>query len=862
MSRPFLSHVITDDSALGGKEIERSLVFNSGSNTYLSRTPSSAGNQKKWTFSCWIKRSELGGSSFNAGEMRIFGANTNASHIYIQGGETLTWDMSDGSGTDASLVTNRFLRDHINWFHLVCALDTDESTANNRMRMYINGVEETAFNTRTNPSQGFSTNRMNGNNLHTLGRRTSAQGSDGMKFDGYMAEINFIDGQQYDPSYFGYTEPQTGIWRPKRYEGAYGQNGFHLDFSDNTSTTTIAYDKSGNGNHWTPNDFVTGDALLDTPTNNFATLVMTGTGFSSGAGFNEGNRKFTTGSTSSARNLDRQAISSYTFNKGKWYAEIRTDSGNYANKFIGVGPWQLMVNPESNNNKYCYIYTGDGNRYLRTAGSESQATYGGPSGGSNGDIIGIFIDMDASTPRVYFSENGQWANGSGAWNQANPSAYIELGGNFFTEDMDRNLVGYCGFLISSASGSLNQVMIANFGQDSTFAGTTTAGGFKDSSGIGDFKYAVPSGALALCSKNLIRLNKERGTACKIINPKRHFDVLTYTGDGQSGRKVSGLQFRPDFLWIKRRDSGANHGLYDVVRGHRQRLVSDTENVEDTNLPHLNSFDSDGFTLGSDTYQNGNGQTFVAWAWKAGGAAVTNNDGTIATSISASQEAGFSIVTWSGNGSAGATLGHGLGKKPKMIIVKRRAGGNQDWFMDVGEIENQRGGRYWRLRSSVSPQTDTNVFPATAPTSTVFSVGADAGVNASGSTYVAYVWTDIPGYSAFGTYRGNGDTDGQYITTGFKPRFVMTKRSALDGWSMWDSQRSGGHNLIHNRNAAGYSDAESTGISNGTSLVDFYGNGFKWRGQSNDTNGDGDNYVYMCFAEESFTTPYFAAPTGR
>ena len=406
------------------------------------------------------------------------------------------------------------------------------------------------------------------------------------------------------------------------------------------------------------------------------------------------------------------------------------------------------------------------------------------------------------------------------------------------------------------------VYVANFGQDSTFAGSTTAGGFKDSTGIGDFKYAVPSGALALCSKNLIRLNKERGTECKIINAKRHFDVLTYTGDGQSGRKVSGLQFRPDFLWIKRRDSGANHGLYDVVRGHLQRLVTDTENVEDTNLPHLESFDGDGFTLGSDTYQNGNGQTFVAWAWKAGGAAVTNNDGTIATSISANQEAGFSIVTWSGNGSAGATLGHGLGKKPKMIIVKRRAGGNQDWFMDVGEIENARGGRYWRLRGAISPQSDTNVFPATAPTSTVFSVGADAGVNASGSTYVAYVWTDIPGYSAFGTYRGNGDTDGQYVTTGFKPRFILTKRSAVDGWSMWDSQRSGGHNLIHNRNGAGYSDAESTAISSGTSLVDMYGNGFKWRGQSNDTNGDGDNYVYMCFGEESFNTPYFAVPTAR
>ena len=862
MSRPFISHIITDDSALGGKEIERSLVFNSASGSHLTRTPSSAGNRKKWTFSCWIKRSELGGSGFNAGEQRIFGGDANASHIFFSSGETIRWDLSPESSGSASatLTTNRLMRDHINWFHLVCALDTDESTADNRMRMYINGVEETSFDTRNNPSSGLSNNAINAASLHTIGRRTSAQGSDGMKFDGYIAEINFIDGQQYDASYFGYTEPQTGIWRPKRYEGAYGQNGFHLDFSDTTSTTTIGHDKSGNGNHFTLNDLGTEDALLDTPTNNFATLVMQGTGFSSGAGYNEGNRKFTTGSSGSARNLDRQATSSYTFNKGKWYAEFRCDAGNAGNKFLGVGPWQLMINPESNNNRYVYIYSSDGHKYVNTNGSESNTDHAASF--TNGDIIGIFIDMDASTPVVYFSKNGQWANGTNAWNQANPTSGIELGNSFFTQDIDRNLIGYCGFILSSGSGGLSMVYVANFGQDSTFAGSTTAGGFKDSTGIGDFKYAVPSGALALCSKNLIRLNKERGTECKIINAKRHFDVLTYTGDGQSGRKVSGLQFRPDFLWIKRRDSGANHGLYDVVRGHLQRLVTDTENVEDTNLPHLESFDGDGFTLGSDTYQNGNGQTFVAWAWKAGGAAVTNNDGTIATSISANQEAGFSIVTWSGNGSAGATLGHGLGKKPKMIIVKRRAGGNQDWFMDVGEIENARGGRYWRLRGAISPQSDTNVFPATAPTSTVFSVGADAGVNASGSTYVAYVWTDIPGYSAFGTYRGNGDTDGQYVTTGFKPRFILTKRSAVDGWSMWDSQRSGGHNLIHNRNGAGYSDAESTAISSGTSLVDMYGNGFKWRGQSNDTNGDGDNYVYMCFGEESFNTPYFAVPTAR
>ena len=860
MSRPFLSHIISDDSALGGKEIERSLAFDAADGLHLTRTPSSAGNQKKWTFSCWIKRSELGGSGFNAGEMRIFGANTNASHIYIQGGETLTWDMSDGSGTDASLVTNRFLRDHINWFHLVCALDTDESTADNRMRMYINGVEETAFDTRTNPSQGFSTNRMNNNALHTLGRRTSAQGSDGMRFDGYMAEINFIDGQQYDASYFGYTEPLTGVWRPKRYEGTYGQNGFHLDFSDNTSTTTVGYDKSGNGNHWAlSSGFASSFAVLDTPTNNFATLVMMGTAFSSGAGFGEGNRKLTTGNSSSARNLDRQAICSYIFNKGKWYAEIRCANGD-GNKMLGVGPWQLMVNPESNNNKYAYIYGSDGQKYVRTAGSESNATYA--SSYANGDVIGIYLDMDISTPRVYFSKNGQWANGSGSWNQANPSGYIELGDQFFTEDVDRNFVGYGGFIMSSGSGGSSQVYIANFGQDSTFANTRTGGTNKDSSGIGNFLYPVPSGALALCSKNLARHHKERGTVCKILNPKKHFDVLTYTGDGSSSNKVTGLQFKPDMVWIKGRSGSTSHVIQDVVRGNFI-LYPDTEAVEgNTGGGWVKSFNEDGFTTDSNGPINTNSATYVAWCWKAGGAAVTNDDGTIQTTISANQEAGFSIITWSGNGSAGATLGHGLGKKPKMIIVKRRAGGTQDWFMDVGEIENQRGGRYWRLRGSISPQTDTNVFPNTAPTSTVFSVGADAGVNASGSTYIAYVWTDIPGYSAFGTYRGNGDTDGQFITTGFKPRYVMTKRSAVDGWSIWDSQRSGGHNLIHNRSAAGYNQAESTGISNGTSLCDFYGNGFKWRGQSNDTNGDGDNYVYMCFGEESFNTPYFTVPTAR
>ena len=204
-------------------EIERSLRFNDDDTAYLSRTPSSAGDRKKWTFSAWIKRGNLGGS---AGEQRIFGGNANASHIFFASNDEITWDLApEQSGSNpAGLNTTQVFRDPSAWFHLVCALDTDNSTADNRMRMYVNGVEITDFGLRSNPSSGYALNAMNNNTLHTLGYRTSGQGSAGMEFDGYMAEINFIDGQQYDASYFGETDALTGQWNPKKYGGGYGTN--------------------------------------------------------------------------------------------------------------------------------------------------------------------------------------------------------------------------------------------------------------------------------------------------------------------------------------------------------------------------------------------------------------------------------------------------------------------------------------------------------------------------------------------------------------------------------------------------------------------------------------------------------------
>ena len=259
-------------SGAGDYEVERSLRFNDDDTAYLSRDFGSGGNRKKWTFSAWIKRGNLGGS---AGEMRIFGGDTNASHIFITSNDALTWDVAaPGSSASANLTTTQLFRDVSAWFHLVCAFDTDNSTANNRMRIYINGTEVTSFGTRTNPSSGYALNAINADGdraTHTLGYRTSAQGSAGMEFDGYMAEVHFIDGQQYDASYFAETDAVTGEYKPKKYTGGYGTTGFYLNFLDNSGTTatTLGKDSSGNGNNFTPNNFATSDAVKDSPTNNF-----------------------------------------------------------------------------------------------------------------------------------------------------------------------------------------------------------------------------------------------------------------------------------------------------------------------------------------------------------------------------------------------------------------------------------------------------------------------------------------------------------------------------------------------------------------------------------------------------------------
>ena len=595
--------------------VDRSLRFNDNDTAYLSRNFGTGGNRKKWTFSAWIKRGNLGDT---AGEMRIFGGSTNASHIFFASNDELTWDIAaPGSSASANLNTTQVFRDVSAWFHLVCALDTDNSTADNRMRIYINGTEVTSFGTRTNPSSGYASNAINADafadgdrSLHTIGYRTSVQGSAGMEFDGYMAEINFIDGQQYDPSYFGETNPITGQWNPKKYVGGYGTTGFYLPLTDNsgTSATTLGKDSSGNSNNFTPNNFVTGDAVKDTPTNNFSTMRIAGSPASSGCSLSEGNLRIITGSSGSAFNLNRIALSTFLPTSGKWYAEAKVIYYPSATSqtFIGVATYQVGTSPTSNLTRFAAIYGDDGDLYINTNGSQTISSHAGDM--STNDIVGVYVDMDASTPEVYFAKNGQWANGSGSWNQSTPTSAITLGNTFFTEATGGS-EGFALFL-ASAGATFNVTLQANFGQDSTFSGGNTAGGNTDANGIGDFKYTVPTGAKAMCSANL--------PDPTILLPNKHFDTLLYTGNG-STQSITGLNFQPDWVWIKKRDSGGstNHHAFDSVRGVHKHIPPNTTSSETTDTNSLTSFDSDGFSLGNYNLGNLSSKNIVAWNWNAG-----------------------------------------------------------------------------------------------------------------------------------------------------------------------------------------------------------------------------------------------------
>ena len=321
----------------------------------------------------------------------------------------------------------------------------------------------------------------------------------------------------------------------------------------------------------------------------------------------------------------------------------------------------------------------------------------------------------------------------------------------------------------------------------------------------------------------------------IDKPNTHFNPVIYTGNG-STQSITGVNFQPDFVWLKERNNVASHKLYDIVRGATEVLESDGTYAEGTDVNGLTAFNSDGFSLGSSGSNNGSGDTYASWNWKAGGTAVSNTAGSITSSVSANTDSGFSIVSYTGNGGNG-TVGHGLGVAPKMVIIKTRSGSGS-WV--VGH--DSMGWGFWMpLDATNAKISSATMFQNTAPTSTVFSenvFGTD--------TCIAYCFAEKKGFSKYGSYAGNGSgTDGTFVYLGFKPALVVVRSyTTASSWNFMDNKRQ-----TYNDGTIPYLKANFNGVEITTNPnMDFLSNGFKFRTTDNDFNGSGQSYIYMAFAE--------------
>tara|TARA_R100000353_G_C6487770_1_gene190889 strand:+ start:86 stop:1141 length:1056 start_codon:yes stop_codon:yes gene_type:complete len=327
----------------------------------------------------------------------------------------------------------------------------------------------------------------------------------------------------------------------------------------------------------------------------------------------------------------------------------------------------------------------------------------------------------------------------------------------------------------------------------------------------------------------------------------NFNTKLYTGNAGTNA-ITGVGFQPDWVWLKRRDGTGNHNLYDAVRGTTKYLESSSTAPEQTQSYGLTAFGTDGFTLGSNTNMNGNGQSFVSWNWKAGNSSGSSNgSGSITSTVSANTTAGFSIVKWTGNGSAGATVGHGLGAVPRVIIVKNLTDNGTGFYTYAAPLGNTKG---LFLHNDDAEASFTSVWNSTTPTNNLITLGTNTGVNASSKNYVAYCFTNVTGYSKFDYYTGNANTDGTFVYTGFKPKFVIIKRYSDSGkWVMQDNKRStaGGSNPNDDWLYANGNDAEYDASSYPLDLVS---NGFKIRHSNGSfqNNPDGATYLYLAFGQ--------------
>ena len=712
-----------DSASVDTGDITKSLRFRASGSTYMSRTPGSAGNRKTLTWSGWVKRGALGSVQILTS---CYSAAADASNMDI--GFYADDTLRVVAWTTTYRTTTQVFRGPSAHYHILVVVDTTQATANDRVKLFINGTQVTAFATTNNPALNADI----GYNQAATTRIGSSSNAVGNLLDGYLSRICFVDGQALTPSSFGYLNTEINEWVTlsrsacKAVVDAGGTNSFMLDFEDGTSLTTLGNDYSAKNNDWTLTNHsltagVTYDWMEDRPGNSYAVLNPL---YPSAANITNGN--LSSGTTAARATMNSTAIDS------QW--------------FVTAGASAVTAG------------------VIDDSGSTNTTTV------TANKVFGFKMTAAGALSYKNVTDAGSWT-----------SIATGLTGNRWPY-------------------SVTQAASWNFGQQ-------------------PLPEALDTGFLALCQANL-----PEGA---VRNPKKHFGAKTQLGSAvNTGANLLAqfTEFTADFAWGKDRAAVNNHQLVDTVRGNTAILQSNTTAAETT------------YTAPTA------GDNCVAWGWKANGAAVSNTDGTITSQVSANQTAGFSIVTYTGTG-ANATVGHGLGVAPKMVIVKGRTTGSQAWLVWHTTF---LGTEYIQLSTTAAKAVATAAWNSTVPTSSVFSLGTSPATNNSGSdTYITYCFTDVPGYQKIGSFSGNSSTDGPYVHLGFAPRFLMIKRTDVaSDWWMYDSLRPG-YNVINTPVWANLATAEGNNVAYS---IDLTGSGFKWRTNTSPLNQTGGTYIYIAIAD--------------
>jgi len=764
--------------------INQSLMFNEGTDDSMGRTFSSGGSRTTWTYSTWFKRvnggsigNQLLGYTDGGGPWKQSTINVNqAGAIQI---------ADDKGGTSTNVATTRLLRDPASWLHIVVALDTTQGTAANRVKIYVNGVQETSFSTASYPGQNAQP-YFNAAVLHTIALGNTYNCSQ------YLAETHFIDGIVKTPSDFGETNSVTGQWIAKEYDGSYGTTGFYLRMASGA----IGADSSTNSNTFSTTNLSNANVLTDSPTNNFATwnplVPSTNT-------FTEGNLKATMSGSAGAK-----IVSTIGATTGKYYMELLwQNQSNWPVGLTSTNKRQAALSGVADGSTSIGFWISSSNTVLYintsvTSWSGSGATW------SNNDMVGLAVDAVNQTIAIY-------KNGSSI-------------GSY-----DYSGLGWKQTFFAAGNYVNNNTYLANFGQNPTHSGATSAGSATDGNGIGLFKNAPPSGYLALCTANL--------PDPAIPLPSAHFNTVLYTGNGGT-QTISGVGFSPAFVWSKSRGDNEYNILTDQVRGNTHPIFSNANDAEETRSNGITSFNSDGYALGAWTGNNKNNVAQVSWNWKGNGAGSTDTSGDIDAVVSANQTAGFSVVAWTGNGSNTNTVPHGLGVVPEVVLYKAR-NSTYSWYFWTTVIDGSNDALILNttaVKANISNDYGnftSSVFPAFGFPNNI--------------TVVAYCFASKPSFSKIGVYTGNGNASGPFISTGFKPAWVMIKSTSVSGvnWNIFDNKRNS-FNVAEAFLAANENAAEGS-----QATLDILSNGFKIRSSGSYVNTNNETYLYMAFAESDF-----------